>query len=108
MRVISRKALRDFWEVHAQAEVPLAAWFRTVGRSTFRDFNELRRAFPSADYVAPFTVFNVGGNNFRVITSIHYNRQRVYVRHVYTHEEYDGWSDEMQKQRRKRKKRSKL
>ena len=108
MRVISRSALRDFWQFHAQAKVPLSAWFRTISRSAFRDFNELRRTFPSADYVAPFTVFNVGGNNFRVVTHIHYNRARAYVRHVFTHKEYDGWSDEMQSQRGKRKKRSKL
>jgi mRNA interferase HigB len=108
MRVISRRTLRDFWQLRAQAEIPLAAWFRTIGRSTFRDFNELRRTFPSADYVAPFTVFNVGGNNFRVVTAIHYNRQRAYVRHVFTHKEYDGWSYEMRRLSAKGKKRSKL
>jgi mRNA interferase HigB len=108
MRIISRRSLRDFWERHPQAEAPLIAWFRTVERSTYSDFNELRRTFPSADYVAPFTIFNVGGNNFRVVAAIHYNRQRAYVRHVFTHPEYDEWSDMMQRQRRKGKKRSKL
>jgi mRNA interferase HigB len=101
MRIISRRALREFGELHPEAEAPLAAWFRTMGRSVYGDFNELRRTIPSADYVAPFTVFNVGGNHFRIVTAIHYNWQRAYVRHVFTHKEYDEWSYEMQRQKRK-------
>jgi mRNA interferase HigB len=89
-------------------EVPLTAWFRTMQRATYKDFNQLRRTFPAADYVAPFTIFNVGGNNFRTVTAIHYNRHRAYVRHVFTHPEYDEWSYEMQTQKRKGKKRAKL
>jgi mRNA interferase HigB len=108
MRIISRRSLRDFWEQHPEAEVPLIGWFRIVERSIYSDFSELRRTFPSADYVAPFTIFNVSGNNFRVVTAIHYDRQRAYVRHVFTHPEYDEWSYKMQTHKRKGKKRAKL
>jgi mRNA interferase HigB len=57
------------------------------------DFNELRGTFASADYVDGLTVFNIGGNKYRLIASIHYNRRKVYVRDVLTHEQYDreGW-----------------
>jgi HTH-type transcriptional regulator/antitoxin HigA len=51
-------------------------------------FVELRAVFPSADQVGKLTVFNVGGNKVRLVTAIHYNRKRIYIRAVLTHEEY--------------------
>ena len=91
MHIISRRALRDFWTVHPESKAPLAAWFRVLARSEFVDFNALRRTFASADYVAPFTIFNVAGNRYRVVTVVHYNRRKTYVRLVLTHTEYDRW-----------------
>jgi mRNA interferase HigB len=107
MRIISRRALREFWEIHTRAKDPLSAWFRVLQRSKFADFNAIKGTFGAADYVSPYTIFDIGGNKFRIITAIHYNRERVYIRHVFTHAEYDHWSYEMQKQKRKRKKRAK-
>jgi mRNA interferase HigB len=103
MWVISRRSLREFWEIHPQAKQPLSAWFRVMERGTFTDFNAIRQTFGAADYVAPHTIFDVGGNRFRVITAIHYNRERVYIRNVFTHAEYDAWSNEMRRQRRKKR-----
>ena len=100
MRVISRCALREFWEVHTASKDSLAAWFRLMERSDLGDFNATKRAFGTADYVAPYTVFNVGGNNYRVITVVHYDRRRVYVRHVFTRAEYDRWSDRTRRTKR--------
>jgi mRNA interferase HigB len=100
MRVISRRALREFWESHSAAKEPLAAWFRLMETSDFGDFNQVRKTFGAADYLAPFTIFDVGGNKFRVIAVIHYNRQCAYVRHVFTHSEYDHWSETMRKTKR--------
>ena len=105
MRVISRRPLRDFWELHPQAEAPLCAWYRVMEQTRFADFNAIKAAFPATDYVAPFTIFDIGGNKFRLITAIHHNTGLVYVRHVLTHPEYDKWSDD--KRRRKRPKRGK-
>jgi len=100
MRVISRRALRDFWEVHPGAVAPLAAWYRLMERSEFVDFSEIRKTFGAADRVAPYTIFNVGGNKYRVIAAIHYNRKRVYLRQVFTHPEYDEWSEKMRRKKR--------
>jgi len=58
-------------------------------REIFSDFNELRQTFASADYVDGLTVFNVGGNKYRLIAAIHYNRHKVYIRNVLTHADYD-------------------
>ncbi len=100
MHVISRRALREFWEVHPAAKDSLATWFHLMEHSDLADFNATRGTFGAADYVAPYTVFDVGGNKYRVITVIHYDRRRVYIRHVFTHAEYDRWSAAMRKTRR--------
>ncbi len=105
MWIISRRTLREFWETHPQAKEPLSTWFRVMERSEFSDLNEMKRTFGTADYLAPYTIFDVGGNKFRIITAIHYNRNRAYIRHVFTHPEYDEWSDRMR--RTKRRKRAK-
>jgi mRNA interferase HigB len=89
MHVISRKALQEFWEQHPDSKTALTRWFQIVRRTNFTDFASLRRTFPTADLVDRFTVFNVAGNKYRLVASIHFNRGKVYIRHVLTHREYD-------------------
>ena len=89
MHVISRKALRRFWEQHPDSESALSRWFKIMQRSDFDSFEALRTTFPSADKVGDMIVFNIGGNNYRLIASIHFNRGKAYIRHVLTHREYD-------------------
>jgi mRNA interferase HigB len=88
MHVISRKALREFWAQHADSEGALARWFKIMERTDFADYAALRASFPSADTVGGFVVFNIGGNKYRLITVIHFNRRTVYIRYVLTHEDY--------------------
>lgn len=89
MHIISRKALRQFWEEVPDSASALQRWYRIVNETEYRSFVELRQTFPSADKVGDLIVFNIGGNKIRLIASIHFNRGKVYVRHVLTHEEYD-------------------
>ena len=89
MHVISRKRLNEFAEQHPEAKPSLAHWYHLMKRRDAANFVELRTDFPSADQVGRLTVFNVGGNNVRLIPAIHYNRRKVYVRAVLTHTEYD-------------------
>jgi len=89
MHVISRKQLNEFAENQPNSKVSLAHWYGLMKRGHFANFAELREAFPSADRVGKLTVFNIGGNKIRLIAAIHYNRQKVYVRSVLTHSEYD-------------------
>ena len=93
MHVISRKALRLFWEQHPDSEIPLSRWFRAVEQTSFGSFAELRAALPSADKVGELVVFNIAGNKYRLICSVHFDRGKIYVRAVLTHQEYDrgGW-----------------
>ncbi|MEI2688705.1 MAG: type II toxin-antitoxin system HigB family toxin [Anaerolineae bacterium] len=93
MHVISQKALRDFWTKYPDSKTALTRWFKVMEQTDFRSFDELRATFPSADQVGDWTVFNIGGNKYRLIASIHCNRGKLYVRHVLTHEQYSkgGW-----------------
>jgi mRNA interferase HigB len=95
MRVISEKMLREFWAIHPDAETPLKAWYRTAKKAKWTKFADIREAFPHADPVGVFTVFNIGGNKYRLIVVVHFNRGRIFVRHVLTHKEYslDKWKD---------------
>lgn len=96
MHVISRKKLKDFWRKHRQAEGPLKAWYARVRKAKWEQFEDVRQDYASADQVGKFVVFNIAGNKYRLIAAIHYNRQKVYVRHILTHGEYDDddWKDE--------------
>jgi mRNA interferase HigB len=101
MHVISRRALTNFWATHADAKSPLEAWFKAVSNGTFANLVELKQTFGSVDYVPidytkagkrlgrEFHVFNIGGNRYRLVTAIHFNTQRCFIRFVMTHSEYD-------------------
>ena len=95
MHIITRKRLNDFTEKHADAKPALQHWYRLMKFRNFKSFIELRETFPSADRVGKLTVFNIGGNKARLIAAIHYNRYKVYIRAVLTHEEYskDKWKE---------------
>ncbi len=89
MHVIAKPALIEFWTKHPNAKGPLEAWYRTMENEDFSNFNALRATYPSADDVDGLTVFNIGGNKYRLIVAIHYNRRKVFIRAVLTHAEYD-------------------
>jgi mRNA interferase HigB len=89
MHVIAKPILIEFWTKHPDAENPLRAWYGIMAKQVFADFTSLRSTFASADYVDGLTVFNIGGNKFRLVASIHCNRSKVYIRSVLTHREYD-------------------
>ena len=90
MHVITRKRLNEFAEKYPETENALADWYRLIKQNDFSNFAELQMMFASADKVGNLTVFNVGGNKVRLISAIHYNRKKVYIRAVLTHKEYDA------------------
>jgi len=89
VHVITRKRLNDFAKKHPSAKSAVQHWYELIKHKNFKSFSELRETFHSADQVGKLTVFNIGGNKVRLITAIHYNRRKVYIRAVLTHEEYD-------------------
>jgi mRNA interferase HigB len=91
MRVISNKALLDFAISHPAAAAPLQAWRRIVETGSFADFAAIKRTFNAVDKVGNYHVFNIGGNKFRLVAAIHFDRRMLFIRHVFTHKEYDRW-----------------
>jgi len=91
--VISRKKLREAAERHKDIASSLDAWYRLTNRAEWQSLADVRQLFPSADAVGRFTVFNIKGDSYRLITEINYRGRRLYIRHVLTHAEYDkgGW-----------------
>ena len=89
MHVISRKKLLKAAEEHADLAGPLDIWYRIAKRAEWKSLMEVRAVFPAADAVEKFTVFNIKGNAYRLITEINYRTGRIFLRHVVTHAEYD-------------------
>ena len=95
MHILSKKALRIFWNKHSKARPPLEAWYQVAKHADWENFADLRAVFPAADLVGEFVVFNIGGTKYRLIAAIHFNTGKVFIRHVLTHPEYDEgkWKD---------------
>ena len=89
MRVISRPAILRFSETHAAALAPLLNWYRITRRANWDSLADVRRDFAHADVVGRRTVFNVHGNDYRLIARVNYKTKRVFILHVLTHAEYD-------------------
>jgi mRNA interferase HigB len=86
--VISPKRLLEAAETHADVGAPLDVWYRIAKKAVWKNLMEVRQALPSAEVAKGFTVFNIKGNAYRLITEINYRTGRIFVRHVLTHAEY--------------------
>ena len=75
--------------MHPTCVSALDGWYRVIKNNEFKSFAELRLVFNSVDKVGSFYIFDIGGNKLRLIASIHFNRQKLYIRHILTHKEYD-------------------
>ncbi len=93
MHVISRKKLLEAAERHGDLGEPLDAWYRLAKKANWQNLMDVKRVLPTADAVGKFTVFNIKGNAYRLITEINYQTGRIFLRHILTHIEYDrgGW-----------------
>ncbi len=97
MHIVSYKAIDDFCEIHKEARKVMDEWHERVCEVQWWKFADMRSTFPTADALGDFTVFDIGGNNYRIIAVVRYARMslkghpetgRVYIRHVLTHAEY--------------------
>jgi mRNA interferase HigB len=89
MHIISQKALREFAAIHPDAHPGLDHWYQVMRKGTFHNLAEIRRVLLSTDMVGAYYVFNIGSNTARLIAAIHFNRQRLFIRAILTHAEYD-------------------
>lgn len=94
MRIISYKRIKEFSEKHANAENPLNFWYHTVKSKKWNTINDIRNDFNSVDYIGNHRfVFNIKGNTYRLVAIISFNAQKIYIRFIGTHSEYDKIND---------------
>lgn len=99
MHIISKRKVVDFIEKHPNSKASLESWYKIISKNEYKSMNELKNHFPSVDNVDGLYVFNISGNNFRLIAAIHFNRNKLYIRGILTHSEYDKnkWKKENKK-----------
>lgn len=89
MHVISYRRLREYAEKHADVRDVLDNWYKVASKAIWANLIEVQEVFPKAEAVSNFTVFNIKGNNYRLIVSIDYEQQLIYIKYILTHAEYD-------------------
>lgn len=91
MRVIAVSTLREFWAKHPQAETPLRAWYADASGADWKTPADIKAAHRNASFVSNNrVVFNIKGNDYRLVAAVHYNRRLMYIRFVGTHAEYNA------------------
>jgi mRNA interferase HigB len=89
MHVISYRKLREYGEKHANCKDALDNWYKVASKLVWENLLEVQGVFPKAEAVGNFTVFNIKGNNYRLIVSIDYEKKIIYIKYILTHTEYD-------------------
>jgi len=90
MRIISRKTLKEFWDQHPDARQPLQAWYDDAKHAEWRSSADIKNIYRNASFLANNRViFNIKGNDYRLIVSVQYAHSILYIRFVGTHREYD-------------------
>ena len=90
MRIIAKKILKEFWEKHSDCEHQLKSWHQEVSKAEWKSPNELKSEYPNASILNyNRIVFNIKGNNYRLVIKINYDYQIVWVRFIGTHSEYN-------------------
>jgi len=94
MRVVTYKRIKDFSEKHPDAENPLKFWYHTTSAKEWKNLHEIKQTFNSVDYVGNHRfVFNIKGNDYRLVAIISFNAQKIYIRFIGTHGDYDKLKD---------------
>ena len=102
MRIITEPRIREYAKLHPLAGSSLIRWREIIKAADWKSFQDLKKAWKSADVVKvnsgrTVVVFNIGGNNFRLIVAVHYDRQKVFILGFYPHQEYskDDWRGQL-------------
>lgn len=90
MKVIAISALRSFWERHPAAEQPLKAWYDEARHASWRSPRDVKARYASASFVGRNrVVFNIKGNDYRLVVAVACRFQAVYIKFIGSHAEYD-------------------
>ena len=90
MRIIAHRTIVEYGKQHANAKMPLDSWYRLVKAAKWNDFQDIKNTFNSAENVGNKRyVFNIKGNDYRLVGKILFAQQIIYIRFIGTHGEYD-------------------
>ena len=90
MRIIAVGTLKAFWSKHTQAETPLRAWYAGASRANWATPAQIKAAYRDASFIGnKRVIFNIKGNDYRLVVAVHYDKRRMFIRFVGTHSEYD-------------------
>ena len=90
MRVIAKKILREFWQKHVDCGQQLKAWFKEASKAKWKNTKDIKKEYSTASFPAGNRViFNIRGNQYRLIVKINYDYQMVWIRFIGTRAEYD-------------------
>ena len=89
-RIIARRTLKEFWEKHSDAEQYLKTWYETAKQADWKTPNDVKQTYANASIIAGNrVVFNIKGNDYRLIVKFNYQRQWAFIRFVGSHADYD-------------------
>ena len=91
LRIVTEKRIREFIQREPGSSDVLWRWADAIESSNWRNPADLKATFAAASFVGDLTVFNVGGNKYRIAAFVHFRKQIVYVKRIGTHKEYDKW-----------------
>ena len=91
VRIVTEKRIRDCIEREPRSTDAMWHWVDVIESATWRNPGELKRTFGSASFVGDLTVFNAGGNKYRIAAFVHYRKQIVFIKRIGIHEDYDKW-----------------
>jgi mRNA interferase HigB len=90
MRIVAKRTLREFWEQFPETEEPLLAWYREVEKEDWDGPAKVKEKYRSPSIIkGSRVVFNIKGNDYRLVVKINYSYRMIYIRFVGTHAEYD-------------------
>lgn len=89
MHIITKRRIEEAKNLFPDCASALEGWKKVMKSNNFNCFSDLKSSFNAVDKVGELFVFNIGGNKLRLIASVHFNRNKVYIRHILTHKAYD-------------------
>lgn len=90
MRIIAKRTLREFWEVHRDCEQQLLSWYKIAKRAEWHSFEEVKKEYGTCKIVgSDRIIFKIKGNHYRLIVKVSFVNQIIWIRFIGTHDEYD-------------------
>jgi mRNA interferase HigB len=90
LNIYNKSTLGNFWKKYQQAKVPLQTWYKIVENADWKNINDVKKIYGSADIVGNNRmVFNIKGNDYRLVVAFNFQRQWVFIKFIGTHKQYD-------------------